>query len=110
MRFITKEIIREATINRVNHEVPHSIGVVVEEFLEPTPEEDRYRISAFIYVERESQKGIIVGKDGSMIKSIGIESRKELSKFIDAPIYLDLRVKVNKNWTDNEQKIKSMGY
>lgn len=110
MRFITKELIREAAINRVSDEVPHSIGVSVEEFLEPTPEDDKYTIRAFIFVERESQKGILVGKDGKMIKNIGIEAREKLSEILEYKVYLDLRVKVNKNWTDNEHEIKKMGY
>lgn len=110
MRFITKELIREATINRVNDEVPHSIGVLVEEFIEPEKPEDKYVIRAFIYVERESQKGIIVGKDGKMIKDIGKETREKLYKILEHNIYLDLRVKVKKNWTDDIGEIKKMGY
>lgn len=110
MRFIAKEIIREATINRVNDEVPHSIGTMIEEFIEPNEKEKRYTIRAFIFVERESQKGIVVGKHGSKIKEIGIDARKQLSNILDKPVYLDLRVKVKKNWTDNENEIKKMGY
>ena len=110
MRFITKEIIREATIKRVTDELPHSIGVMVEEYLEPETPEDKYVIRAFIYIERESQKGIIVGKDGKMIKSIGQDAREKLYNILNHNIYLDLRVKVKKNWTDNEHEIKRMGY
>lgn len=110
MRFITKELIREATINRVNDEVPHSIGVLVEEFIEPQTPDDKYIIRAFIYVERESQKGIIVGKHGSMIKAIGTEAREKLYNILQHNIYLDLRVKVKKNWTEKIHEIKKMGY
>ena len=110
MRFIAKEFIREAAIRKVNDEVPHSIAVMVEEFIEPTPESDKYTIRAFIFVERNSQKGILVGKNGDMIKRIGIEARERLYKMLNHSIYLDLRVKVKKNWTDNDSEIKKMGY
>lgn len=110
MRFITKEIIREAVINRVTDEIPHSIGVLVEEYLEPETPDDKYIIRAFIYVERESQKGIIVGKQGNKIKAIGTEAREKLYNILEHKIYLDLRVKVKKNWTDNIHEIKKMGY
>ena len=110
VRFITKEIIREATINKLREEIPHSIGVLVEEFIEPKNEKDKYVIRAIIYVERESQKGIIVGKHGSMIKQIGIDSRQKLYNILGRNIFLELRVKVKKNWTNIGSEIKKMGY
>lgn len=109
MRFMTKEFIREAVIQRTTQEVPHSIGVMVEDFIEPG-EKDHFVIRAFIFVERNSQKGIIVGKDGSMIKEIGIDARQKIESMLGHKVHLNLKVKVNKNWTDNELEIKKMGY
>lgn len=111
MRFITKEIIRESVIERVSHEVPHSIGVLINDFEEPQfNSQDIYKIKAFIYVERNSQKGIVVGKDGSKIKEIGIDARQKIEEILGHRVHLELKVKENKNWTDDEAKIKKMGY
>lgn len=110
MRFIAKETIRESAIENTKDEVPHSIGVEIEEFKEPTEERPLTSISAIIYVERESQKGILVGKQGSMIKKIGMASRLKLEEATGEKIYLNLKVKVNKNWTNDEKQIKKMGY
>ncbi len=107
LRFIAKEIIRESAINMLRDELPHSIGVEIMEFKEG---ETQYDISARIYCERESQKGIIVGSQGSKIKRIGISARKKMAYTFDQKIHLDLKVKVNKNWTEDVQKIKKMGY
>lgn len=107
MRFIAKEIIRESAINNVKHEVPHSIGVLVNEFKE---EEKLFRINADIFVERESQKGILVGSEGKMIKTIGIIAREKMEKSFGVRIVLNLKVKVKKKWTDDESQIKLMGY
>ena len=107
MRFIAKEIIRESAINNVKHEVPHSIGVLVNEFKE---EENLFRIDANIFVERESQKGILVGREGKMIKTIGTIAREKMEKSFGVRIVLNLKIKVKKKWTDDESQIKLMGY
>jgi GTP-binding protein Era len=98
INFIIKELIRESIIKRVKDELPHSIAVLIEEFLEPSKKTNNYYlIKAFLYVERKSQKGILIGKNGNMIKSIGIESRKKIKNLLNHKIYLDLKVKIKKN-------------
>ena len=106
--FIVKEIIREAAIKKVRDEIPHSIGILIEEFLEPSKNHQKHVIRAFIYVERESQKVIIIGKEGKVIKNIGIEARKKIRNVLKNDLYLDLRVKVKKNWTNDEAEIKKI--
>lgn len=108
--FIIKEIIREFTIKNLRDEIPHSIGVLIEEFLEPTNKNQKFIIRASIFVERESQKGIIIGKEGKTIKEIGTKARMKIKKILNNSVYLELRVKVEKNWTKNELKIKKMNY
>ncbi|CAM9141116.1 GTPase Era [Mycoplasma marinum] len=107
MRFIAKEIIRESAIKYLQDELPHSLGVEIMEFKEG---EEKDEIQARIYCERPSQKGIIVGHQGKMIKKIGTTARKRISYAFDKRIHLELKVKVNKNWTEDEIKIKQMGY
>lgn len=110
MRFIAKEIIRESAIENTKDEVPHSIGVEIDEFKEPTEEKNLTSIFATIYVERDSQKGILVGAQGSMIKKIGTSARIKLEEASGEKVFLNLKVKVNKNWTNDEKQIKKMGY
>ncbi|MFQ3647846.1 MAG: GTPase Era [Anaerolineae bacterium] len=107
MRFIAAEIIREKIINNTSQEVPHSVAVEIDGFKE---EPDRSTISAIIYVEKDSQRGILVGKGGSMIKKIGTEARRELIEQMGTPVHLDLRVKVLPNWRDDEALMRRMGY
>ncbi len=106
--FIAKEIIRESAINVLKDELPHSIGVEILTFDESNPE--KFNIEARIYCERESQKGIIIGNKGSMIKKIGASARKKIAYTLDNRVHLDLKVKVNKKWTEDKEKIKRMGY
>jgi GTP-binding protein Era len=108
MRFIAAEIIREKIMINTEKEVPYSVAVEIESFQEKTP--DLSVISAIIYVERESQKGIIVGAGGAMIKRIGIEARAELERLFGVKIHLDLRVKVLKNWRSDDKLMKRLGY
>ncbi|VEU59234.1 GTPase Era [Mesomycoplasma neurolyticum] len=107
MSFIAKEIIRKNAIQLLDYELPHNIAVVIDNFSE---EEDKYIIDAIIYVSKDSQKGILIGKNGSMIKKIGINARKEIALTFDMPIVLNTRVKVSKKWNDDEKSIKRMGY
>ena len=97
MRFIAKEIIRESAINMTRDEIPHSIGVEIEEFKEAETEEDQIKIMATIHVERDSQKGILIGHKGSMIKKIGSSARRKLKYNFNHRVHLELRIKVNKN-------------
>ncbi|MHB2150795.1 GTPase Era [Calditrichota bacterium LG25] len=107
-RFFVAEIIREKIFERFFQEVPYSTEVVVEEFKERPGSKDY--IYAIIYVERPSQKGIIIGKKGEALKKIGEAARREIEEFLGRKIYLELRVKVNENWRYDERKLKRLGY
>lgn len=106
-RFFVTEIIREKILVNYKKEIPYSVEVEVEEFKE---EENLIRINAVIYVERESQKGIIIGKGGKAIKRVGSEARKDIEAFFEKKVYLELFVKVEKDWRNKEIKLKSFGY
>jgi GTPase len=108
MRFITAEVVREKIIMSTEKEIPYSVAVDVTEFKERS--ETMSYISAVIYVERDSQKGIIVGKNGAMIKKIGSEARTELAEMLGTQVYLDLHVKVLKNWREDEGLMRRLGY
>ena len=95
MRSISQEIIREKILINTKDEIPHSVAVVIEKYEE---KEDIDRIFATIHVEHESQKGIMIGKKGQMLKTIGTQARKELEKMADKKVYLELTVKVSKDW------------
>lgn len=95
MRSIAQEIIREKIIINTKDEIPHSVAVIIENYEE---KEDIDRIFAKIHVEHESQKGIMIGKKGQMLKTIGMQARKELEKMLDKKVYLELNVKVSKDW------------
>ena len=106
-RFFVTEIIREKILLYYDKEVPYSVEVVVEEFKET----DRIiRISAIIYVERESQKGIIIGHQGVALKRVSTEARKSLEKFFGKSIYLNVFVKVDKDWRQSDRAMKAYGY
>jgi len=107
-RFFVAEFIREQIFLHYHEEIPYSTEVQIEEFRERDKGKDL--IHAVIYVERESQKGIIIGKKGSSLKNIGMKARKVIEKFLDREVYLELRVKVSKNWRKSENQIKRFGY
>jgi GTP-binding protein Era len=107
MRFIAAEIIREKIILHTEKEIPYMVAVEIESFQE---QPEQAVISAIIYVERESQKGIIIGKGASMIKQIGSEARQELIEMLGTRVHLDLRVKVLKNWRSDEDLMRRLGY
>ncbi len=106
-RFFVSEIIREKILTRYSKEIPYSVQVEVESFKE---EESIIRISTVIYVIRESQKGIIIGKNGVALKQVGTLARKELEQFFGKKIFLEMFVKVSKDWRDNENRLKGFGY
>lgn len=106
-RFFVNEIIREKILLNYDKEIPYSVEVEVETFKE---EEKLIRINAVIYVERDSQKGIIIGKQGSSIKRIGMEARKDLEVFFQKQIYLELFVKVDKDWRQKDTRLRHYGY
>lgn len=107
VRFFVSEIIREKILLNYEKEIPYSCEVVVESYKEE-PKIDR--ISAVIYVARESQKGIIIGHNGSMIKKIGTEARLDIEKMIGKKAFLDLNVKVAKDWREDDKMLKRFGY
>lgn len=107
VRFFVTEIIREKILRNYQKEVPYSVEVVVDEYKE---EKMIDRIYATIYVSRESQKIIIIGEGGKAIKRVGIEARKEIEKMVSKKVYLDLSVKVSKDWRDNDLQLKRFGY
>ncbi len=106
-RFFVDEIIREKILLNYEKEIPYSVEVVVEQFKE---EEHLIRINAVIYVERESQKGIIIGRNGKSLKKVGSEARHDLEAFFGKKIFLELFVKVEKDWRNKESKLRSFGY
>ena len=106
-RFFVTEIIREKILLNYDKEIPYSVEVEVERFKE---EENIIRINALIYVERDSQKGIIIGKGGKSLKHIGIEARKDIEAFFDKQVYLELYVKVEKDWRSKDDKLRQFGY
>jgi GTP-binding protein Era len=106
-RFFIQEIIREKILLNYRKEVPYSVEVVVEEFKEA---DKLINVRAVIYVARESQKGIIIGKGGSMLKKVGSEARQDAEEFFGKKIFLELFVKVAKDWRDKEKDLKNFGY
>jgi len=106
-RFFVSEIIREKILLNYDKEIPYSVEVVVEAFKE---EETIIRISAIIYVMRDSQKGIIIGHQGKMLKKVGTEARKDMETFFGKKVFLETFVKVNKEWRDDEKKLSQFGY
>lgn len=108
-RFIVAEIIREKILHLTREEVPHSIAVDVEQ-ISPREEGEGLYISAIIYTERESQKKIVIGKGGQMLKEVGTRARKELEAILGAKIFLELWVKVKKDWRNRESQLRLFGY
>lgn len=106
-RFFVNEKIREKILMHYKKEIPYAVEVDTEEFFE---EEDIIRMRAVIMVERETQKGIIIGHKGSALKRVGVEARKDLEKFFGKQVHLELYVKVNKNWRSNQNQLKRFGY
>ncbi len=107
MREVASEIIREKIILNTKDEVPHSVAVIIDNYKE---EEKVDKISAKIIVNNESQKGILIGKQGAMLKKIGTQARLELEKMLEKKVFLELFVKVQKNWLKNKEMIKTLGY
>lgn len=106
-RFFVSEIIREKILLYYSKEIPYSVEVRVERFKE---EDDRIRINAVIYVERDSQKGIIIGHQGVALKKVNVESRKSLEKFFNKKIFLETFVKVDKDWRSSQKELDAFGY
>lgn len=107
MRFFIAEIIREKIFLNLKKEVPYACQVEVTDYIE---EEDIIKIRAVIIVERDSQKGIIIGTRGRQLKYIGIDARKDIEKFVEKKVFLETFVKVDKDWRQNENKLRKYGY
>ena len=107
-RFIAAELVREQALLNLRDEVPHAVAVLVNEFKDRS--ERMTYISAVIYVERETHKGILLGKDGQMLKRIGQGARREIEEMLDRQVYLDLWVKVRPKWRTNEEELRRLGY
>jgi GTP-binding protein Era len=108
LRDIAAELVREQVLRHLHQEVPHAVAVVVEEFKERGP--DMTYISANIFVEKESQKGIIIGSGGKMLKRIGKAARLEIGKLVGTRVYLELWVKVRPKWRRKEEELHRLGY
>ena len=106
-RFFVSETIREKILKYYKKEIPYSVEIEVEEFFD---EEDIIKIRAIIFVARESQKGIIIGHKGRALKKVGTLARRDMEAFFQKKIFLDLYVKVNKNWRDDDKQLKRFGY
>jgi GTP-binding protein Era len=106
-RFLAGEMIREKILLHYKQEVPYAVEVEIEAFKE---DEKMIRISSLIYVERESQKGILIGNEGKALKRVGREARVEMETFFQKKVFLEMKVKVKKDWRNNERQIKKFGY
>lgn len=107
-RVIAAEMIREKVLRSTRDEIPHSIAVEVEEFKER--DEENVYIRATIFVERESQKGIVIGAKGSLLKKIGQQARKDIENLLYCKVFLDLWVKVKPDWRNQDKALKQFGY
>ncbi|MGP1621061.1 MAG: GTPase Era [Candidatus Cryptobacteroides sp.] len=107
LRFFASEIIREKLLTNYSQEIPYSCEVTIEEFKEG---EERYDISAVIYVMRNSQKGIIIGKQGASLKKVGTEARLAMENFFQKKVFLQMFVKVDENWRENRKELRKFGY
>ena len=107
-RDIAADLIREACLHHLRDEVPHGVGVRVDEFAER--DNGMLYIGATVFVERESQKGIVIGEGGRMLKQIGSSARKEIEEMGGRPVFLELRVKVLKDWRNDENALRRLGY
>ena len=107
-RFIAGELIREKVLELTREEVPHSVAVVVDRIHREDAE--KVLVQATIVVERNSQKGIIIGKGGKMLKQIGVKARKDIELMLGDKVYLELWVKVQPNWKDRQVDLQALGY
>jgi GTP-binding protein Era len=108
-RFMASEIVREKVLQFTHAEIPFSSAVVIDRFEEPTNPKGLLKLYCTIVVERESQKPIIIGKNGDMIKTIGTAAREELEKFFSTKVFLDLHVRVKSDWRDDDRSLQDMG-
>ena len=108
-KFITAEIIREKVFRLTRKEIPYAVAVAIDRFQEDA-QKGLLLVDAVIFVERESQKGIVIGKGGSVVKEIGTQARMDLEAFFNIKVYVELRVKVLKDWAKRSEMLKRLGY
>jgi GTP-binding protein Era len=108
LRFMAAELVREQALRHLRHEIPYSVAVIVEQFKERS--DDLTYINATIFVERDTQKAIVLGQGGRMIKQIGRDARREIEDLLGNRVYLELWVKVRKKWRRDEKKLRQLGY
>ena len=104
------ELIREAALEGVRDELPHSLAVVIEDIEPREGRDDLIDVRAVLYVERDSQKGIVIGKGGDRLKHVGTVSRTQIEKLLGTKVYLDLRVKIAKNWQRDPKQLGRLGF
>ncbi|MEG0450026.1 MAG: GTPase Era [Lysinibacillus sp.] len=109
-RFIISELIREKVLHLTREEIPHSIAVVIDKIRRDEENEDKVRVAATIIVERDSQKGIVIGKQGSLLKEVGIRARKDIEMLLGSKVYLELWVKVQKDWRNKSTHLRDFGF
>ena len=108
-RAMVAEMVREQVLNLTHHELPFSTAVLIDQFQEPSADDPMTRIYATILVERESQKPIVIGRGGDMIKQIGTAARQQIERFLESRVHLDLRVKVRERWREDERILDKLG-
>ena len=108
-RFIISELIREKVLHLTHEEIPHSIAVVIEK-IKRDPETDKIKVSATIMVERDSQKGIVIGKKGALLKEVGMRARKDIEMLLGSKVFLELWVKVQKDWRNKSVHLRDFGF
>jgi len=104
------ELIREAALEGVRDELPHSLAVVIDEVSQREDRDDLIDVHAILYVERDSQKGIVIGKGGARLREVGTAARKQIEKLLGTKVYLDLRVKIAKNWQRDPKQLGKLGF
>lgn len=109
-RFIISELIREKILHLTREEIPHSIAVVIDKIKRDEENEDKIRVQATIMVERDSQKGIVIGKQGSLLKQVGTQARKDIEMLLGSKVFLELWVKVQKDWRNKQTQLRDFGY
>lgn len=110
-RFFAAELIRETAFEQLSDELPYSIQVEIDEFREPEPGDGRKTyLHATLFVERDSQKGIVIGKKGSRLRSIGSDARRKIEALVEGPVFLELRVRVRADWRKRDRDLNEFGY
>lgn len=109
VRTLTEELIREKAINMTREEIPHVLAVTIEEWTDPSPDDPITRIRAVIFVERASQRPILIGQGARTVKEIGTQARKEIERLLGGKVYLELEVKVGGDWRNSPRKLREMG-